>query len=257
MPMPIPLPFASMASSPVALAASSHKRKPVRSACSTCAAAHLSCSDVRPCERCERRGLPCFERERKRRRVDGVGQSVLPPLMPMPLQHQHQYTPPPSWPIADAMAAPLVPSESPDVHSRSLAILSAYRHARATDLVHYPDTLPPPPSAPTSQPPSGTGANTHVTVAASSSGAEFHILNTDHPFFCSPTMMEWGLGMPSSASLPEAPPLPSPPSLPSPSPSPSQSQYQSQTHSQSFSFSPLEALMALGQVPLDSFHNSS
>eukprot|EP01126_Amoeba_proteus_P054885 TRINITY_DN6774_c0_g1_i12.p1 TRINITY_DN6774_c0_g1~~TRINITY_DN6774_c0_g1_i12.p1 ORF type:complete len:387 (-),score=73.37 TRINITY_DN6774_c0_g1_i12:41-1201(-) len=44
------------------------KRKQVRRACATCAAAHVACSETRPCCRCVKRGIQCLERERKKRR---------------------------------------------------------------------------------------------------------------------------------------------------------------------------------------------
>lgn len=44
------------------------KRKQVGRACAQCAAAHVACSEHRPCTRCSKRGIPCQDRERKRRR---------------------------------------------------------------------------------------------------------------------------------------------------------------------------------------------
>jgi len=95
------------------------KRKQVGRACSQCAAAHVACSDHRPCTRCSKRGIPCHDRERKRRRrneVSGgdeeeasegnpmyatpgfmVSQHLLPPLTPMylpslaPMTHFPEY----------------------------------------------------------------------------------------------------------------------------------------------------------------------
>eukprot|EP01126_Amoeba_proteus_P048991 TRINITY_DN5698_c0_g1_i17.p1 TRINITY_DN5698_c0_g1~~TRINITY_DN5698_c0_g1_i17.p1 ORF type:complete len:107 (-),score=4.28 TRINITY_DN5698_c0_g1_i17:71-391(-) len=44
------------------------KRKQVRKACAACAAAHVACSETRPCYRCVKRGIQCVDRERKKRR---------------------------------------------------------------------------------------------------------------------------------------------------------------------------------------------
>lgn len=217
------------------------KRRPVRQACSHCASAHLSCSDVRPCERCERRGLQCTERQRKRRRVDGQ-LLVTSPIPSPPLRTAG----PQALPLQAQAALHPQGLVTEDVHARSLAILSAYRQAREQDVqprpapsacAPAPSTLPGPSASPAfvlPMPPEDYG----VTLKASS-GDMFHVMNTEHPVFADPMHLEWGLRAQAAQLGQDLPP-----------PAPSFSSFRP-----NFSFAPLgsepAAKPALSLAPLD------